>query len=223
MPRWPQRILLATIVVVGLTYSHSIIESTRVDTTEPYSANALDALLEVLRDADVDTGDAVIRVSGVTSDANWSQLLEKFRSSLADDVELQLDVFVLQGAADRRQLCARMFAALAIETPSFGEAGTDLRPASVPTLDRLAEFARDCRHARILITGHSDSTGVAALNRQLSLDRAQAVADYLIAQGAADEQLQVRGLGSDQPIADDATRAGRARNRRIEFELLEQQ
>ena len=223
MPRGPQSVLLGAAVAIGLGFSHTLVDSTRVATVEPYSLDALDALLGVMRDADVDTGNRIIRVSGVTSDAKWTQLLAQFRASLAADVELQLDVFVLRDDADPRELCERMFSALALERVSFSESGTELRPSAMPTLDRLAEFTRDCRAARILIAGHSDGSGVAELNRQLSEERAQVVADYLVAQGAASEQLEVLGMGSAEPIADDATRAGRAINRRIEFELKEPQ
>jgi len=223
MLRWPQSLLLATAIVAGLTFSHSIVDSTRGDSTATYSAEALNALVAAMREADVDTDDALIRLRGVTSNADWSSLLEQFRDSLADGVELQLDVYVIDDDPDVADLCGRMFAALAINSVSFNQSGTDLRPSSIPTLDRLAEFSRDCRQSGILITGHTDSTGVAANNASLSEARAQAVADYLVANGATTDQLQVRGMGSAQPIADDATRAGRARNRRIEFELLEQQ
>lgn len=223
MLRWPQSLLLATAIVVGLTFSHSLIDSTRGDSTATYSADALNSLVAAMREADVDTSDTVIRLRGVTSNADWSSLLERLRDSLADGVDLQLDVFVVDDEPNIAELCERMFAALAIGSVSFGQSGTDLRPASIPTLDRLAEFSRDCQQTEILITGHTDSTGVAASNASLSEARAQAVADYLVANGAAAEQLQVRGMGSAQPIADDATRVGRAKNRRIEFELLEQQ
>jgi outer membrane protein OmpA-like peptidoglycan-associated protein len=221
MPRWPHSLLLVTAVVAGIGFSNSLQDSTRTNFVPAYSADALDALLATMRTSNIDTGNSIIRLSGVATDAEWTTRLGTFEESLADGVELQLDVFVIDEGADLRKLCKTMFANLAIGDIGFSLSGSDLRPVSRPTLDRLAEFARDCPQSDILITGHTDGTGAAASNESLSRARAQIVADYLVARGAHASQLHVRGVGAQQPIADDATRMGRARNRRIEFELRE--
>jgi outer membrane protein OmpA-like peptidoglycan-associated protein len=72
---------------------------------------------------------------------------------------------------------------------------------------------------RFRIEGHTDSTGSYETNQALSLARATSVRDYLTAQGVDASSIEVTGLGSDQPIADNATREGRARNRRVEIIL----
>jgi outer membrane protein OmpA-like peptidoglycan-associated protein len=72
---------------------------------------------------------------------------------------------------------------------------------------------------RFKIEGHTDTTGSAETNRDLSLQRAVTVRDYLVGQGADTETIEVEGLGPDQPVADNATAAGRARNRRVEIVL----
>jgi outer membrane protein OmpA-like peptidoglycan-associated protein len=58
------------------------------------------------------------------------------------------------------------------------------------------------------------------VNAKLSTDRAKAVVDYLIRKGIDTGRLTYHGFGSDQPIADNATAAGRAKNRRVEFKIL---
>nr|WP_246524196.1 LCCL domain-containing protein [Neoroseomonas eburnea] len=68
---------------------------------------------------------------------------------------------------------------------------------------------------RLTLVGHTDSTGTAALNRPLSLRRAESVRAWLAAQGIAAGRLAVEGKGPDQPLADNATEAGRALNRRV--------
>jgi|GEM_PF-1532778 len=97
------------------------------------------------------------------------------------------------------------------------EAGSAEIPAdAVATLDQAASIlAEDSRNLRIV--GHTDSSGDADANRALSDARAQAVRDFLIAKGVASSSLNSYGMGQDQPIADNATEAGRAANRRIEF------
>lgn len=69
------------------------------------------------------------------------------------------------------------------------------------------------------VEGHTDTTGSAETNRVLSLARANSVRDYLGAQGVEAARISVVGLGPDQPVADNATSQGRARNRRVEIIL----
>lgn len=73
---------------------------------------------------------------------------------------------------------------------------------------------------KIRVDGFTDSTGSAALNARLSEQRANAVKDALVAKGVAADQLTIRGNGPANPIGDNATAAGRAENRRIEFTIL---
>lgn len=87
--------------------------------------------------------------------------------------------------------------------------------------DNLAEFAKvliEYSDADVVIYGHTDSTGNDMINNPLSVNRASAVADYLLSKGVPQEQIKsVEGFGSKQPVADNATAAGRAENRRVEI------
>lgn len=161
-----------------------------------------------------------IEVRGVTSTpdvlAARVRLLEE---TLPAEVALTTDVLIARSAASFDELCARAFASLQLGPVSFHESSAELRPGSLGTLDRLTEFARDCQTVTIEIRGHTDATGSETWNRQLSLKRARAVADQIIANGIDPARLVVRGLGSAEPIADNSTRRGRETNRRIEFEI----
>ena len=88
-------------------------------------------------------------------------------------------------------------------------------------LDPFAASLADDPAARISIVGHTDSTGSPATNNALSLERAQSVRDYLAARGVSPTRVQTSGRGEREPIADNATEAGRARNRRLEIHLRE--
>ena len=72
------------------------------------------------------------------------------------------------------------------------------------------------------IEGHTDSTGSYSRNKQLSLERANAVAGYLIQNGIDESRLEAVGLGPDFPIADNSTETGRAMNRRVSIELIKE-
>jgi OOP family OmpA-OmpF porin len=91
------------------------------------------------------------------------------------------------------------------------------RPDSLPDLEALLALIRETRDARgWLIEGHTDSTGGAAYNKALSDARAKAVVDWLAARGVDRARLQAVGQGLEKPVADNATIAGRALNRRVE-------
>ena len=94
-----------------------------------------------------------------------------------------------------------------------------------PTLQRvLGQFANTLNAnpvTAIAIVGHTDSTGSDAVNNPLSFNRANSTRDYLVARGVSPARFATDGRGSREPIADNSTEAGRARNRRIEIFLAE--
>ena len=97
----------------------------------------------------------------------------------------------------------------------------DLRPGSGEVLDTVAAVLKGNPGLRIEVGGHTDSTGTAERNRQLSLERARAVAAALALYGVAANRLVPRGFGSDQPVADNASEEGRQQNRRVELVRIE--
>lgn len=95
-----------------------------------------------------------------------------------------------------------------------------LRPESLVELERLVWLMSEKVTLRIEVVGHTDSTGRADLNDRLSLARARAVVRYLEGRGISVDRMQARGVGSREPIADNATPEGRALNRRVEIRIL---
>ena len=83
----------------------------------------------------------------------------------------------------------------------------------------MVQLLADYPDLKLLIRGHTDNVGKPEANVQLSKARAQAVKDYLVGKGVKAERLRVEGRGPDEPVADNKTFAGRAKNRRIEFKL----
>ncbi len=101
----------------------------------------------------------------------------------------------------------------------FGKA--TLQESSYPVLDELVAYLKRKEDDRIEIGGHTDNVGNAASNLKLSLDRANAVRDYLMSKGIDGARLTAKGYGMTQPIADNKTEDGRAENRRTEVTILE--
>ena len=87
-------------------------------------------------------------------------------------------------------------------------------------LDEMAVALNKVGGKKVKIIGHTDSSGDAAKNLALSKERAMAVKNYLINKNITAERLSVEGLGSNKPVADNATTDGRKKNRRIEFDVI---
>ena len=102
----------------------------------------------------------------------------------------------------------------------FDQNKATIRAQSSPVLGKAAKVFAQYPSVNIEISGHTSSEGDEAFNQQLSLDRAQAVKDWLIKAGTPADRIRIRGAGPSEPIADNKTNAGREKNRRIEFKLL---
>jgi outer membrane protein OmpA-like peptidoglycan-associated protein len=95
----------------------------------------------------------------------------------------------------------------------------ELAPGSATQLDKIAATLAATPTLNAEVRGFTDNQGDPAKNVQLSLARAQAVVTYLTGKGIAASRLEAKGLGALNPIGDNATEAGRAKNRRVEFAL----
>lgn len=104
---------------------------------------------------------------------------------------------------------------------SFDTNRYDIKPNLRPILDRFAGTLNQNPVTTVKIIGHTDSTGSDAINGPLSVNRAIATRDYLVARGVATQRISVDGRGSHEPVADNNTAAGRAMNRRVEIFVAE--
>ncbi len=103
---------------------------------------------------------------------------------------------------------------------TFAHDDATLNSAFLGSLNQLAATMRQYGETTIVVAGHTDSTGQAAYNQALSERRAAAVRDYLVSQGVSPSRIQTVGYGMRQPVASNATEAGRAQNRRVELIIL---
>jgi OOP family OmpA-OmpF porin len=94
-------------------------------------------------------------------------------------------------------------------------------PASYGILDEITAALVAKPHLTVMVEGHTDSTGPHAYNMGLSDRRAKAVVDYLVGKGIKPARLSSKGYGPDRPIADNATKLGRAKNRRVQFTKID--
>ena len=109
--------------------------------------------------------------------------------------------------------------ALNLQVINFATASNEIPAENKVVLDKAAALIKAIPTLKLNISGHTDSTGNAKNNVALSESRAKAVAAYLVSQGVASTSLTAKGLGSSQPIADNATEEGKLKNRRIAFAI----
>lgn len=101
----------------------------------------------------------------------------------------------------------------------FGK--TTIRRGSQPLLDEAAKVLIEHPDLRVEISGHTDNVGSAERNKEISLARAEAVKNYLVLKGVEESRIVARGAGLEEPIDSNDTAAGRQKNRRIEFKLIQ--
>jgi outer membrane protein OmpA-like peptidoglycan-associated protein len=146
--------------------------------------------------------------------------LADLRNILPQSIGVSLQLQSAGPRIEAGELCSRVYDDFEHGHIAFFESGTTMLTSAYPVLERIAALADACRDATLSIVGHTDSSGNEEQNLRLSLARAQAVADWLTARGLDADRMNVRGMGSSLPIADNATRIGRGLNRRIEVRLL---
>lgn len=115
---------------------------------------------------------------------------------------------------------ARLSRLVAARRISFASARSVLDEGSQTHLRDIAAAMTDCPRLKLRIGGHTDSSGGATRNRQLSEARANAVAAFLRTAGVSSQRLEAQGFGETRPLVSNATPEGRARNRRIEFTVI---
>ncbi|HOT46867.1 MAG TPA: OmpA family protein [Spirochaetota bacterium] len=141
------------------------------------------------------------------------------RNKVADDINAIIKKDSIADAAVRKD---RNGVTIVLENVQFPPNSPELMDAEKEKLSRIAGILKGFPERDFLVTGHTARVGEEQTSQSLSEQRAMAVADFLIAKGACKKtQVVTQGKGSREPAADNATEAGRKRNRRVEITILE--
>lgn len=159
------------------------------------------------------TGAAIGAAVGAGGGYMWSKHMEKQKAEMEQATE-GTGVSVSQTADN--QLKLDIPSDVSFDTNRY-EIKSNLRPI----LDRFATTLNQNPVTMVTIIGHTDSTGTDAINNPLSVNRAASTRDYLVARGVATNRIAIDGRGSREPIADNNTVGGRAKNRRVEIFVAE--
>lgn len=111
--------------------------------------------------------------------------------------------------------------ALSLQVINFELDKAIIPDVNKPLLDRAVQIMEQVPDMELMIIGHTDKLASNAYNMELSQERADAVKEYMVSQGADASKLQTTGKGETDPIADNSTEQGRFRNRRIEFTVYD--
>lgn len=159
------------------------------------------------------TGAAAGAAIGALGGYIWSRKMEEQRARMAEASKgTGIDV---SKTADNR---------LKLNIPAdagFDVGRAEVKPALGGVLTRFATTLNEHAVTAISIIGHTDNTGSDAINNPLSIQRANATRDYLMARGVAMNRITTAGRGEREPIAGNDSEAGRAQNRRVEIYIAE--
>ena len=159
------------------------------------------------------TGAAIGAAAGAGGGYLWSKHMEEQKAAMEQATQ-GTGVSVSQTADNR----------LKLDIPSdvsFDTGRYDIKPNLRPILDRFATTLNQNPVTTVTIIGHTDTTGTDAINNPLSVNRAASTRDYLVARGVATSRIAIDGRGSREPVADNKTAEGRAKNRRVEIFVAE--
>jgi outer membrane protein OmpA-like peptidoglycan-associated protein len=161
------------------------------------------------------TGAALGTAAGAVIGNIWSSRMEQQKRAMQQAAQ-GTGVQVTQTADNR----------LKVDIPtdiSFDTNRSDIKPNFRPILDKFSATLAENPYSKVSIIGHTDSTGSDAINDPLSVNRAAHTRDYLVAHGVASNRISIDGRGSHDPVAPNDTEANRAKNRRVEIFVAEQQ
>ena len=193
---------------------------------EGFTEAVLAGLAQLARaqSGDLSFGDTQLRLSGTAlrpeATAEMEADLKKaLKPPFAAEVSLApIEPGPPASAGECQELIADLMRRGAI---TFVTGSARIERGSAGILDRLIHTLQRCPQAVVAVEGHTDATGDAAANQRLSESRAAAVLAYLAQAGIAATRLSSAGFGAARPVAGNDTEAGRAQNRRIEFEVKE--
>ncbi len=206
------------------------IDTSYILTGKVFDAESLDGVMAKLNFIDVDAGKVV--TTAVANDTGY------YRASLpegkaygieivATDYLFFLDIVDVSGEGSDEEIRrdfglkkVEVGATVVLENIFFETAKATLKPESYAQLEQVLKFMESNPTIRMEISGHTDNTGSLKVNTRLSQARAESVVSYLVEHGIDPGRLDAKGYAFSRPIAPNDTPEGRARNRRVEFEIL---
>lgn len=213
LTRWASRPALAAtaaaLLVLGGCANTQMTDNQRRTATGAVVGTAAGAAIGSVTGGRVGTGAVIGGIVGAVAGNLWSKHLEEKQRALEQATQ-GTGVEVARTSDNR----------IKVNIPtdfSFDTGKAQVKPQMKPVLDEVARSLQS--DVQVDVIGHTDSTGSDSVNRPLSIERADAVRDYLVNRGVASQRIAIDGAGSSQPVSSNASAEGRAQNRRVEIYL----
>ncbi len=205
-------------------YGTNIIDKIEIGVGEPKSWDAF--IFTVAKEVQkfdlslVTISDKTLHISGkIRTEKARIEVEKSLKSFNVDGFHIHCHMVALDATA---RVCQEKFnTLLEKEKIEFASNKSVVKASNHKLLESLTDIALLCPNVNIEIIGHTDSLGNDAKNKALSLSRAKSVVAKLFGLGIPLERLSAKGMGSQIPIASNETEEGRAKNRRIEFKVIE--
>lgn len=209
--RTTQAVLLISALAFGLTGCETMIQTQQDTGKGAMIGAAAGAVLGAITGGGKDAGKGAVigGTVGAVGGYIWSQKMQEQKAAMEKATQ-GTGVAVTQTADNR----------LKMDVPSdisFDVGQSTVKADFSKVLDQFAASLVKNPDTTVTIVGHTDSTGTDAINNPLSVDRANSTRDYLIAKGVAATRFNTEGRGSREPVADNTSTDGRAKNRRVEI------
>ncbi len=172
--------------------------------------------------------DTNIDISGRVVDEQAKNTVTGMQKLLPQNFKGNFNVTVRQPVVeevhqDTGLFCAEQFnKKLAGQVVHFSTDSVAVETQDQAVFDQILEFSSSCPNSIIEVAGHTDSRGVEVYNLWLSQQRAAAIMNKLIKRGMRKDRLKAKGYGESNPLSDNSSRKGQAKNRRIEFNYLQE-
>jgi OOP family OmpA-OmpF porin len=164
-----------------------------------------------------------LQVDGNSVSLRGDVASEAQKQQIASELAMNLDASytVNNGLRVAQSEQGMLDAALADRIIEFESGKATLADSGKAILDQMSAVLLRLKDKKVEVIGHTDNAGSRAGNLSLSQARAEAVKSYVVGRGVKAEMVAVSGEGPDRPVADNRTPEGRARNRRIEFKVVQ--
>jgi OOP family OmpA-OmpF porin len=164
-----------------------------------------------------------LKVEGSNVSLRGDVANEEQRQKIAGDIAASLNPTYIVNNGLRVAVSEQgvLDAALANRIIEFESGKATLTEAGMAVLDQMSAAMQKLKGVKVEVIGHTDNAGSRAGNLSLSQARAEAVKTYVVDKGIAADTIMVSGEGPDRPVADNRTPEGKARNRRIEFKVIQ--